>query len=183
MAFFTLQPAEVVAPTQPLFTYNLSTNSSSYVWDFGDGSFSNDAAPVHYYQTPGVFDISLIANNVWNCPDTFSIPGAVTAIAGGEITFPNAFTPGNNGPTDGVYDPNSFDNDIFHPLSKGVQEYKLQVFNRWGELLFETADINTGWDGYYRGHLSKQDVYVWKAYAKFVTGDEKRMTGDLTLLR
>ena len=183
MAFFTLQPSEVVAPTQPMFTYNLSTNSSSYVWDFGDGSFSNDAAPVHYYQAPGTFDVSLIANNAWNCPDTFSIPSAVTAIAGGEIVFPNAFTPGNNGPTDGVYDPNSFDNDIFHPLSEGVQEYKLQVFNRWGELLFETEDIHKGWDGYYRGHLSKQDVYVWKAYAKFVTGDEKRLTGDLTLLR
>ncbi len=183
VSFFTLQPAEVVAPTQPLFTYNLSTNASSYIWDFGDGSFSNDPAPVHYYQAPGTFDVSLIANNVWNCPDTFRIPSAVTAIAGGEIAFPNAFTPGNTGPTDGVFDPNSTDNDIFHPLSQGVEAYKLQVFNRWGELLFETDDINKGWDGYYRGQLSKQDVYVWKAYARFVTGDEKRMTGDLTLLR
>lgn len=183
MAFFTLQPSEVIAPTQPMFTYNLSTNATSYVWEFGDGTFSNDANPVHYYQEPGVFDVSLIANNVWNCPDTFSIPGAVTSIAGGDIVFPNAFTPGNTGPTDGVYDPNSFDNDIFHPMSEGVQEYHLQVFNRWGELLFETDDIHKGWDGYYRGRLSKQDVYVWKAYARFVTGDEKRMTGDLTLLR
>lgn len=183
IAFFNVQPNEVVAPSQPLFTYNLSTNASSYLWDFGDGTYSNTTSPVHYYQTPGVFDISLIANNTWNCPDTFSIAGAVTAIAGGEIRFPNAFTPQNTGPTDGVYDPNSFDNDIFHPLSKGVVDYKLQVFNRWGELLFETEDVNKGWDGYYRGRLSKQDVYVWKAYARFVTGDEKRMTGDLTLLR
>ena len=83
--------------------------------------------------------------------DTFSIPGAVTSIAGGDIVFPNAFTPGNTGPTDGVYDQNSFDNDIFHPMSEGVQEYHLQVFNRWGELLFETDDIHKGWDGYYAG--------------------------------
>jgi gliding motility-associated-like protein len=183
IAFFNVQPNEVVAPSQPLFTYNMSSSATSYLWDFGDGTFSNETSPVHYYQLPGVFDISLIANNQWNCPDTFSVAGAVTAIAGGEIKFPNAFTPGNTGPTDGVYDPNSFDNDIFHPLSKGVVDYKLQVFNRWGELLFETEDINKGWDGYYRGRLSKQDVYVWKAYARFVTGDEKRMTGDLTLLR
>lgn len=183
MAFFSLQPAEVVAPTQPLFTYNHSTNASSYVWDFGDGSFSNEVNPVHYYQQPGTFDVSLIANNAWNCPDTFSLPGAVSSIAGGEIIFPNAFTPGNTGPTDGVYDPNSYDNDIFHPLSKGVEEYRFQVFNRWGELLFETDDIRKGWDGYYRGSLSKQDVYVWKAYARFVTGEEKRLSGDLTLLR
>lgn len=183
VAYFTAQPNQVVAPSQPLFTYNLSTNATSYVWDFGDGTFSNETSPVHYYQQPGTYDISLIANNAWNCPDTFSLPGAVTAIAGGEIKFPNAFSPGNTGPGDGVYDPNSLDNDIFHPLSKGVVDYKLQIFNRWGELLFETDDIRVGWDGYYRGQLSKQDVYVWKAYARFVTGEEKRMTGDLTLLR
>lgn len=183
MAFFTVQPAQVIVPTQPIFTYNLSTNATSYVWDFGDGTFSNEPSPVHYYQTPGSYGVSLVANNVWNCPDTFSLPSAVTAIAGGEITFPNAFTPGNNGPTDGVYDPDSFDNDIFHPLSQGVVDYKLQVFNRWGELLFETTEITKGWDGYYRGRLSKQDVYVWKAYARFVTGEEKRMSGDLTLLK
>jgi gliding motility-associated-like protein len=183
IAYCTVQPSQVVAPSQPLFTYNLSTNATSYVWDFGDGTFSNETTPVHYYQAPGVYDIALIANNAWNCPDTFNIEGAVTAIAGGEIVFPNAFTPTNSGPTDGVYDPNSFENDIFHPMSQGVVDYKLQIFNRWGELLFETTDIGKGWDGYYRGQLSKQDVYVWKAYARFVTGDEKRMTGDLTLLR
>ncbi len=183
MAFFTLQPAQVVVPTQPLLTYNLSGNAGSYVWDFGDGTFSNETSPVHYYQTPGTYDVSLVANNQWNCPDTFRIDAAVTAIAGGEIRFPNAFTPGNMGPSDGVYDPNSFDNDIFHPLSKGVVDYKLQIFNRWGELLFESMDIRRGWDGYYRGQPCKQDVYVWKAYARFVTGEEKRMTGDLTLLR
>src|SRR5690606_18195252 len=70
LAFFSLQPSEVVAPTQPLFTYNHSTNATSYVWDFGDGSFSNEVNPVHYYQQPGTFDVSLIANNMWNCPDT-----------------------------------------------------------------------------------------------------------------
>lgn len=183
LAYFSLQPAQVVVPTQPLFTYNHSINASSYVWDFGDGTFSNETSPLHYYQSPGVYDVSLIANNMWNCPDTFMLPGAATAIAGGEIKFPNAFTPSNMGPSDGVYDPNSIDNHIFHPLSQGVVDYKLQVFNRWGELIFETYDIRTGWDGYYRGQLSKQDVYVWKAYARFVTGEEKRMSGDLTLLR
>ncbi|MCC6841196.1 MAG: PKD domain-containing protein [Flavobacteriales bacterium] len=183
VAYFTAQPSTVVVPAQPLFTYNLSSNATSFVWDFGDGTFSNDVSPVHYYQTPGDYSVSLIANNQWNCPDTFAVAGVVTALAGGDIVFPNAFTPGNNGPTDGVYDPNSFDNAIFHPMSSGVVAYKLQVFNRWGELLFVTEDIDIGWDGYYRGQLSKQDVYVWKAYARFVSGEEKRLTGDLTLLR
>jgi gliding motility-associated-like protein len=182
-AYFTLQPAEVVAPTQPLFTYNLSGNATSFVWDFGDGTFSNGTNPVHYYQDAGNFDVTLIANNAWNCPDTFSAPGAVTAIATGTMTFPNAFTPSNSGPGDGIYQPGSYDNNIFHPMSSGVEEYHLQIFNRWGELLFETNDIHQGWDGYYRGQAAKQDVYVWKAHAKFSSGEEKTQTGDVTLLR
>ncbi|MCI1751486.1 MAG: PKD domain-containing protein [Flavobacteriales bacterium] len=182
-AYFTVQPNEVNVPGQPLFTYNLSNSATAYTWDFGDGTFSNETNPVHFYQSPGSYGIQLVANNGWNCPDTFAIPGAVTAIQSGELTFPNAFSPGSNGPGDGIYDPNSLDNDIFHPLSTGVEKYKLQVFNRWGEMIFETEDINQGWDGYYRGKPAKQDVYVWKAFARFVTGDEKKMTGDLTLLR
>lgn len=183
VAYFTVQPNEVNVPGQPLFTYNLSASATAYTWNFGDGTFSNDANPVHFYQSPGNYDIVLVANNAWNCADTFAIAGAVTAIQSGDLTFPNAFSPGNNGPSDGIYDPNSLDNDIFHPISTGVEKYRLQIFNRWGELVFETEDINQGWDGYYRGQPVKQDVYVWKAYARFVTGDEKKMTGDLTLLR
>lgn len=182
-AYFILQPEQVVVPAQPVFTYNLSANASGFVWDFGDGTFSNDLNPVHYYQEPGTYDVSLIANNDWNCPDTFALQAAVTAIASGEIHFPNAFTPGNSGPTDGVYDPLSYDNDFFFPLYSGVQEYHLQVFNRWGELVFETFDIKKGWDGYYRGRPAKQDVYAWKAYARFSSGEEARMSGDVTLLR
>jgi gliding motility-associated-like protein len=111
------------------------------------------------------------------------VPAAVTAIATGEIHFPNAFTPGNSGPTDGVYDPHSFDNDFFFPVSQGVLDYHLQVFDRWGELIFETFDVRKGWDGYYRGRPAKQDVYAWKAYAKFSSGEETTLTGDVTLLR
>jgi len=107
----------------------------------------------------------------------------VTATAAGEIQFPNAFTPSGSGPSDGIYDPRGFTNDHFFPLYEGVEEYKLEIFNRWGELLFVTEDVRVGWDGYYRGQLSKQDVYVWKAFAKFSDGRETTMKGDVTLLR
>jgi gliding motility-associated-like protein len=183
VAYFTVQPNEVNVPGEPLFTFNLSASATAYTWDFGDGTFSNDANPVHFYQQPGTYGITLVANNAWNCADTFAIPDAVTAIQSGELTFPNAFSPTNNGPGDGIYDPNSLDNDIFHPVSTGVEKYRLQIYNRWGELVFQTEDIRQGWDGYYRGQPAKQDVYVWKAFARFVTGDEKKLTGDLTLLR
>ena len=183
MAYFVLQPEEVVAPSQPLFTYNLSGNATDYLWDFGDGVTSTELNPVHYYQAAGDFDVMLIANNEWNCPDTISMPGAVTAIQAGEIAFPNAFTPSNSGPSDGVYDPQSFENDYFFPVYSGVQDYHLQVFNRWGELVFESFDVKRGWDGWYRGDPAKQDVYAWKAYARFSSGEETTLKGDVTLLR
>jgi len=182
-AFFVLQPEEVVVPSQPVFTYNLSSNATDFQWDFGDGATSTELNPVHTYTAPGTYDVVLIANNEWNCPDTFAVPGAVIGTAAGDLAFPNAFTPGNTGPTDGVYDPASYDNDHFFPVFEGVETYRLQVFNRWGELVFETKDIRIGWDGYYRGEPAKQDVYAWKAYARFSDGRETTLSGDVTLLR
>ncbi|MCB0791335.1 MAG: PKD domain-containing protein [Flavobacteriales bacterium] len=182
-AYFVLQPDEVIVPSQPVFLYNLSGNATSYVWDFGDGTGSTELDPVHYYQDPGEFDVTLIANNAWNCPDTFALQGAVLGSDAGDIRFPNAFTPGNSGPTDGVYDPQSFDNDFFFPVYEGVERYRLQVFDRWGELVFETSDVKVGWDGYYRGAPAKQDVYAWKAQVQFSDGREQVLTGDVTLLR
>ena len=107
----------------------------------------------------------------------------MTGVASGELTFPNAFTPGSTGPTDGTYDPRSFDNDVFFPRYSGVEAYRLEVFNRWGELLFVSDDVRKGWDGYYRGQPAKQDVYVWKAFARFSDGRETMLKGDVTLLR
>ena len=182
-AYFVLQPNEVVVPSQPIFVYNLSGNATDYLWTFGDGASSTEFSPVHYYTAPGTYDVTLIANNAWNCPDTFFLESAVVGINAGEIQFPNAFTPGSGGPTNGQYDPNSFDNDFFFPIYNGVVEYRLQVFNRWGEMVFESHDVTLGWDGYYRGDPAKQDVYAWKAYARFSDGRESVMSGDVTLLR
>ncbi|MBL7965066.1 MAG: PKD domain-containing protein [Flavobacteriales bacterium] len=182
-AYFLVQPNEVVAPNDPVFTYNLSNNATSYWWDFGDGATYTSFDPVHYYQAAGTFDITLVANNQWNCPDTMVLPAAVTSILGGNIHFPNAFTPGNGGAGDGVYDPQSVTNTIFFPLHEGVVEYHLQIFNRWGELVFESTDVRRGWDGYYRGRPAKQDVYAWKAFARFIDGKERILKGDVTLLR
>lgn len=182
-AFFVLQPEEVVAPSQPLFTYNLSSNATDFAWDFGDGNGSDQFNPVHYYTEAGTFDVELIANNQWNCPDTFRIESAVTAKVAGDLAFPNAFTPSNSGSSGGVYDPRSYTNDVFFPIYEGVEAYKLEIFNRWGELLFVSDDVRIGWDGYYRDRPAKQDVYVWKAYAKFSDGRETVLKGDVTLLR
>jgi gliding motility-associated-like protein len=59
----------------------------------------------------------------------------------------------------------------------------MEIYNRWGELLYETNDQNAGWDGYYKGQLSSQDVYVYKVNMKFLSGNSVVRAGDITLLR
>lgn len=181
-AAFTVTPNEISIPSQPVYFLNLSSNSTSYFWDFGDDNTSTENSPIHYYTEEGAYSITLIANNQYNCPDTMTLYDAVYAKKGGLIDFPNAFTPDPNGGNGGSYNPNSYDNDVFFPMNSGVIEYQLQIYNKWGELLYESKDVNKGWDGYYRGQLCKQDVYVWKVVARFVDGQMFEKAGDVTLL-
>ncbi|MFO8234621.1 MAG: gliding motility-associated C-terminal domain-containing protein, partial [Bacteroidales bacterium] len=73
--------------------------------------------------------------------------------------------------------------EIFHPVGEGIVDYKLTIFNKWGEKLFESNDFNVGWDGYYNGELMPQDVYVWKVKVKFANGESLEKMGDVTLIR
>ncbi len=181
-AAFTITPTEVYVPDQPIHALNLTENASGYFWDFGDGDTSEEENPTHYYNEAGVYDIYLVAYNEWNCPDTFFVAAAVQALAIGDLVFPNAFTPNTSGSPGGLYDPDSFDNDIFYPLHRGVTEFLFQIYNKWGELLFETQDVNVGWDGYYKGELCKEDVYAWKVKARFSDNTQLIKAGDVTLL-
>jgi gliding motility-associated-like protein len=101
------------------------------------------------------------------------------------MEVPNAFTPNLSGPNGGMYDPLAFDNQVFFPILSGVstENYTLSIFNRWGELIFETHDVNQGWDGYYKGVLCQQDAYVWKVQGEYVNGRDFTRVGDVTLIR
>jgi gliding motility-associated-like protein len=158
---------------------NQSSGGISYLWDFGDGGTSTNFNPQHYYSIIGNYIITLITTNQYGCTDTSHI----ATTSDGDIVFPNVFTPNANGSNGGTYDPWNTNNYVFFPFIAPVTEYKLQIFNRWGELIFESKDVKIGWDGYYRGQLCQQDTYVWKAYAKFLNGKTVGKAGDVTLLR
>ena len=100
-----------------------------------------------------------------------------------KIEFPNAFTPNANGPTNGYYTPGIPNNDVFHPTYKSVVEYHLSIFNRRGELIFESNDINVGWDGYINVRLATQGVYVWKTRGKYSNGENFVKFGNVMLIK
>lgn len=87
------------------------------------------------------------------------------------IYVPNSFTP--NG--DGL-------NDQFFVQGEAIQTFKMQVFNRWGDLVFESNDVNNGWDGKFNGNLVPQGAYVYKLSASSITGRRTTKEGTINVL-
>lgn len=166
-------------PNDPISFTNQSTGANSYIWNFGDGGSSTIMNPVYNYINTGFFTVNLIAINQFNCRDT--VEHDIKVIS--DFQFPNVFTPNANGGNGGGYTPGDLSNDVFFPYTSGVTEYELMIFNRWGELIFSSKDVNIGWDGYFNGKICQQDAYVWKANVKFFDGRTFNKTGTVTLLR
>jgi gliding motility-associated-like protein len=127
----------------------------------------------HQYVDLGKYDIELKVTSAHGCKDSLKLVEEVEIIGAGEIEFPNAFTPHVTLGT----------NDVFRPVSEGVIQYELWIYNRWGELIFTTKDLSAGWDGTINGDMAKPDVYVWKAKGKFTNGQAFEIAGDVTLIR
>ncbi len=186
-AGFGLAPRVVIVPTSIVNFRNESENAVRYIWDFGDHDTSTLTDPKHQYQNEGIFDVTLSAWSKDGCFDSYTMSEAVSAKADVKFITPNAFMPS----TSGEPDSKMTDADLrlcdclYRPAMLGVvaDGYTLQIFNRWGEILFETHDLNEGWSGYYRHRLCPQDVYVWKVIYKSSTGQRFEKMGTITLYR
>jgi len=178
LASFKVTPDTVFIPGGILYTVNFSEHATSYSWDFGDGSTSIDVRPEHTYTKDGSYTITLIASNEFNCSDTAKVTNAVTVRKGNQILIPNAFSPSLHGAGAG-----DGKNDVFLPVMSGVVQFEMLVFNRWGQLLFESRSSTQGWDGYYNGKLCEQDVYMYKLTIVTDTGATVTRTGDINLIR
>ncbi len=181
-AEFDLKPLVVYIPGGILYTKNNSFGAGRFFWDFGDGTTSEEVEPQHVYATTGSYDIALIAISPDNCSDTTRKDRAVSVQQGGSLRVPNAFSPSTMGASGGTPG-NGGKNDVFLPLMIGVTQFEMLVFNRWGELMFQSTDPTIGWDGYYKGQLCPQDVYVYKITALYDNGERVVRTGDINLIR
>lgn len=186
-ADFLASTRVVYIPDQEAVFKNLSENATSYLWDFGDGATSTESDPRHAYTDEGFYDITLIATNDFGCVDTLFRSAEVEAISGGQVNTPNAFTPSLNGPGSGIVGENGGDpsriNDVFLPRLEGVERFRMFIYNKWGELIFESNSQDRGWDGYYRGKLSPSGAYVYKLELRFSDGRDIVKVGDVTLIR
>ena len=149
---------------------NQSVGGVSWYWDLGNGETSTMNSPTTTYNPWGYYDVTLIAYNEIGCSDT-----AVKQIyIKPEFYFyaPNAFTPDGNRL-----------NNTYQVSVIGAIDFEFQIFNRWGELIYQTTDQYFRWNGTYRDMQVKDDVYVYKAK---VTDREKNVytyEGTITVLR
>lgn len=155
--------------------FNNSTNATSYSWDFGDGTGSNETNPNHSYEgNAGSYTVMLAANNQFGCPDTTYL----SVVIEDQLIFyvPNAFTP------DGDEHNNMFEPIFFSGFDP--QSYTLLIFDRWGEIIFESHDVTQGWHGTYLDGTVKEGIYTWTIQFKVSSSDKKAVyRGHVTLLK
>jgi len=184
-AYFDVSPAKVYVNDEEVRLFNLSEGGDSFIWEFGDGDTSHLRDPFHKYTTEGINDITLHAYSANGCYDTYTKSPSVTVEPFGDLIFASVFKPNLDGPIEIDELPNSgdaMDQFFFPPIRETVLDYHMQIFNRWGTLIFETFDINIPWNGYYKGKLCQQGVYVWLVEGKYANGRPFKKAGDITLL-
>ncbi len=167
---FTTEPL-VASSLVPYFTFtNLSQGADSFLWSFGSEGNSVEIDPSFTFpEAAGEYDVCLIASNVAGCED-ISCTRVVVALDFA-VHVPNAFSPDGDGLNDVfqvVGDPSLNDN------------FRLEIFNRWGELIYTSLDITQGWNG--GGQM--QGVYVWQLAVKEpLSAEIKSFRGHVTLIR
>lgn len=154
--------------------FNFQNKSSSdvtkFLWDFGDGNTSNQSNPIHFFIRPEIFNVALTVYNKFGCSNTSSttVKPFITVL----VEMPNAFTPNGDGK-----------NDTFQPRIFGVDEMNLKIFNRFGQLVFESFNPTDSWDGKFKGVDQPMDVYAYTLYVKYLDGKVSLKKGDITLIR
>jgi gliding motility-associated-like protein len=169
--YFTPQDATLLNPQ--INFVDQSQNSVQWQWSFDQSAVSTLQNPVYTYEDTGTFVVEQVVYNSFGCTDTAYME--VTIGLDATLYIPNAFTP--NG--DGL-------NDVFLPMGVGADEenYELLIFDRWGNLIFNSVTWGEGWDGTYEGKLCQQDVYVWRlTYVSSVKRQKRVYTGHVSLVR
>ncbi len=163
-------PAKLSYPVT-IYFLNESVDASSYLWEFGDGETSQLLNPVHEYKTQGNYTVTLTTFKSDVCSNSIS-KGEFVIREGSALFIPNTFTP--NG--DNI-------NDEFVVNLTNLAEYYIEIYNRWGRLVFKSADIFDNWKGNFDNTELPIGTYFYKLHSKNTNGTTFDKSGYITLLR
>lgn len=174
IAILSIQPA-VLDQASILFD-DLSSGGDTCYWNFGDGdslTVSNCTDISYTYDAIGIYDVKHIVVNQFGCRDTSS--AQVEIIPQTIVYIPNTFTPN----ADGI-------NDQFTAIGQYIEDYKMMIYDRWGNLLYTSNSLNQGWDGRIAGssEMAPIDTYVYVITCSTVYFPEKlKYIGHVNLIR
>jgi gliding motility-associated-like protein len=178
VADFTLgpQPTTILEP-QICFTSTSSPDVNQWYWNFGDVNdqvTDSTASTCHSYSDTGHYCVDLIVHNSYGCFSTVEYCLEIQPYF--SIYVPNAFTPNSDGK-----------NDAFMPSLYNVDpsSYEMQIFDRWGNLIFTTTNTGEGWDGRAKGksQVAQIDTYVWKIFVRDYTGHSHALVGHVSIIK
>jgi gliding motility-associated-like protein len=154
---------------------NTSTSRQSdtlmYVWNFGDGNISFEESPSHAYFDLNDQTISLTVTNEIGCKDSTSLDIEAPPV----LYVPTSFSPNN----DGI-------NDLFQVVGDGVVDFEMFIFDRWGQKVFYSDDIDEPWNGRGRqnsGFFGENDTFAYRIRARLTDGQRLDIQGVVTMLR
>lgn len=170
-ATINLEPADTAyAPQSVSFSSTLTSNVDSVYWFFGDGNYSLNPNVVHIYTDTGTFDGYMVAiSRRSGCKDSIPFRMVVDTVI---LDYPDAFLPGSMGV-----------NALFRSFYRNLREVEFTVFDRWGQVLFETKDPEVNWDGKSKGQDVMAGTYVYLAKGTGKNGAEYLRKGLLHLIR
>ena len=154
----------------PVQFENASLNAWSYTWAFGDGNGSFLVNPIHTYTLPGSYEITLIATNQEGCID--SISKWIEIAPERYIYLPNSFTPDGDGL-----------NEYFYCRFIGLMSARFYIFNRWGEEIFFSDQLNFVWDATYEGIPVQDGTYTWYLIYEIEKGIYEDLSGHVNVIR
>ncbi len=158
-----------------LFTSKAEGMIARHRWTFGDGGTSDSVSPSHIYQAPltrTTYNVTYTITDSIGCEKSITKP--TTIYTSCLIAIPSGFTPNGDGK-----------NDIFYPLNAvKADNLKFLVYNRYGQLIFQTNDWLKGWNGTFKGIQQQPGVYVWLLqYTNRDTGEVVQQKGTVVLIR
>ncbi|MBL7891133.1 MAG: PKD domain-containing protein [Bacteroidia bacterium] len=177
IADFTMSSTSVSIYEPSINFTDKSTRAAGWLWDFGDTSSTSNSSlltnPSHTYSDTGIYCIKLTVRDSGGCAD--STVKCLTVKPQFTFYIPNAFSPNE----DNI-------NENFNGKGSGISKYKMMVFDRWGNLIFTTDDLNIGWDGKVQdksGNLVQQDVYVYKIVLTDIFSTTHNYVGHVSVVR
>ena len=174
IADFKTNPESKIKISKPNveFTDLSEGNVNQWNWSMDGDIFSELQKPSYKFADTGSYNVKLWIKSVEGCEDTIS----KTVLINGDLILyvPNTFTPNNDGT-----------NDVFLPLGTYInpKEYNLKIFDRWGQIVYETNDIFKGWDGDTgSGNVKHTQVYYWQLNVKDFAGESHYLSGSVSAI-